>query len=125
MLYIFCVICICHITTNIIREKLPFAKGKRLNIKVQYLGPIRAMLNKREEEVEISLKTTVYELLRKLSDIYGKGFENEVFEDDGKNIRDGLIVTINGKAIGQLSGIRTGLKGGDIITLLPLFAGGG
>jgi len=96
-----------------------------LKIKVQYLGPVRVMLNKREEEVEISLKTTVYELLRKLSNAYGKAFEEEVFEDDRKNIRDGLVVTVNGKAIGQIDGVQTELKAGDVITMLPLFAGGG
>ncbi len=83
------------------------------------------MLNKREEEVEVTLKTTVYELLRKLSNTYGEAFEDEVFEDNRKNVRDGLIVTVNGKAIGQLDGIRTGLKAGDVVALLPLFAGGG
>ena len=92
---------------------------------MQYLGPVRAMLNKREEEVEISLKTTVYELLRNLSNTYGKAFEDEIFEDDRKNVRDGLVVTVNGKAIGQIDGVQTGLKAGDVITLLPLFAGGG
>ena len=96
-----------------------------MKVKVQYLGPIRAMLNKREEEIEVTLKTTIYELLRKLSSVYGKAFEVEVFEDDRKNIRDGLIVTVNGKAIGQLNGVGTGLKVGDVVTLLPLFAGGG
>ena len=96
-----------------------------MKVKVRYLGPIRAMLNKREEEVEVSLKTTIHELLRKLSDTHGKTFEREVFEDDGENVRDELIVTVNGKAIGQLNGMRTGLKLGDAVALLPLFAGGG
>jgi len=96
-----------------------------MRVKVQYLGPVRVMLDKREEEVEVSLKTTVYELLRKLSNTYGEGFEREVFEDDGGSIRDGLIITVNGRAIGQLDGVRTSLKLGDVVTLLPLFAGGG
>ena len=96
-----------------------------MRVKVQYLGPIRALLSKKEEEVEVSLKTTIYELLKKLSNTYGTAFEREIFEDDRKNVRDELIVTVNGKAIGQLEGIRTNLKFGDVVTLLPLFAGGG
>ena len=96
-----------------------------MRVKVQYLGPVRAIVNKRDEEVEISLKTTVYELLRKLSNTYGKAFEREVFEDDGKSFRDGFIITVNGTAAGQLNGMETNLKLGDVVTLLPLFAGGG
>ena len=96
-----------------------------MKVKVQYLGPIRAMLKKREDEVEVSLRTTVSELLRKLSGTYGRGFEEEVFEANEESIRDELIVTVNGRAIGQLEGARTRLNAGDVITLLPLFAGGG
>jgi len=55
-----------------------------MKVKVQYLGPIRAMLDKREEEVEVSLETTIYELLKNLASLYGKAFAGEVFEEDGK-----------------------------------------
>lgn len=106
--------------------RYPIVEGQRqVRVKVQYLGPVRVVVNKREEEVELSLKATVYELLRKLSNAYGKAFEGEVFEDDGGNIRDGVIVTVNGTATGQLDGMGTRLKLGDVVTLLPLFAGGG
>ena len=96
-----------------------------MKVKVQYLGPIRVMLDKREEEVEISLKTTIQGLLKKLTSLYGKTFEREVFEEDGQNIREELVITVNGTAIGQLDGLRTNLKWGDVITLFLLFAGGG
>jgi MoaD family protein len=96
-----------------------------MRIKVQYLGPVRVLLNRREEEIEISLKTTICELLKKLSITYGKEFEWEVFEEDGEKVREGLIVTVNGIAIGQLNGLETNLKLGDTVALLPHFAGGG
>lgn len=96
-----------------------------MRIKVQYLGPVRVIVNKREEEVEISPKATMCELLRGLSNTYGKAFEREVFEDGGDNVRDDLVVTVNGTAIRQLDGIGTRLKLGDIVALLPIFAGGG
>ena len=100
-------------------------RGGEMRIKVQYLGPVRVVVNKREEEIELSLKATIYELLRKLSDVYGKKFEREVFEDNGENVRGDLIVTVNGKVIKQLDGMRTRLKLGDVVSLLPIFAGGG
>ena len=96
-----------------------------MKVKIRYLGPVRVMLNKKEEEMEVPVKITLVELLSKLSGLYGDRFREEVFESDSKRIREGLVVTVNGIAIGQLSGVKTELKEGDAITLLPFFAGGG
>jgi len=96
-----------------------------MKIRIQYLGPVRVVVKKREEELEIALKSTIDELLRRLSKIYGKKFENEVFDDNTEKIREDLIVTINGKAIKQLDGASTRLRVGDVVSLLPIFAGGG
>ncbi len=95
-----------------------------MRVRVQYLGPVRVIVNKRDEEVDLSLNATIYELLRKLSNMYGKEFEREVFEEGARNVRDGLIVTLNGIPA-QLDGLGTKLKLGDVVTLLPLFIGGG
>lgn len=96
-----------------------------MKVTVQYLGQVSAVLNKSREEVEVSSKTTVYTLLKQLADRYGEAFEGEVFEEEGKAVREGLIVTVNGRAIGQLQGIKTRLNVKDVVTLLPLFTGGG
>jgi len=96
-----------------------------VKVTVQYLGQVSAVLNKSREEVEVSSKTTVYTLLKQLADRYGEAFEGEVFEEEGKTVREGLIVTVNGRAIGQLQGIKTRLNVKDVVTLLPLFTGGG
>lgn len=96
-----------------------------MKVTVQYLGQVSAVLNKRGEEVEVSSKTTVYALLKQLANRYGEVFEGEVFEKEEKAVREGLIVTVNGRAIGQLQGIKTRLNVKDVVTLLPLFTGGG
>ena len=96
-----------------------------MKIKVQYLGPIRIIINKQEEEVEITPKTTVLQLLKKLVNAYGRTFKREVFEEASEELLEGLIITINGKAVGQLNGTKTELKPGDAVALLPLFTGGG
>ena len=95
-----------------------------MKVKVQYLGPMRVLAKKREEEIEIPLKSTVYELLLKLSNMYRESFKKEVFNDE-KEVREGVIVNINGMSINQLEGVKTTLKIGDVVTLLPFFAGGG
>jgi MoaD family protein len=100
-------------------------EGVRVKVAIQYLGQVSAVLNKRGEEVEVSSKTTVFTLLKQLADRYGEAFEGEVFEEEGKALRAGMIVTVNGRPIGQLQGIKTRLNVRDVVTLLPLFTGGG
>lgn len=95
-----------------------------MRVTVQYLGHIRALVHTRAEEVNVPSVTTIFELLKRLTRLYGDEFRQEVFADDG-GVREGIIVTINGKAIGQLQGIKTSLHPGDTIAILPLFAGGG
>lgn len=96
-----------------------------MNIKVQYLGQIRVIANTREEELEIPTNAMVQELLFKLSGMYGKNFDGEVFTEDGVNVRDDLTVAINGTAIRQLDYLKTRLKQNDVVTLFPIFPGGG
>jgi MoaD family protein len=96
-----------------------------VKVRLQYLGQISAVLHKRGETVEAASKTTIYTLLKQLTGEYGDVFKREVFDEGEKEVREGVIVTVNGRAIGQLQGTDTRLQGGDVITLLPLFAGGG
>lgn len=96
-----------------------------MKVHVHYLGPIRVQLNKREEEVEVAANTSVLQLLKNLSDAYGESFRKEVLNDKESEVGEGLVITINGVALGQIGGLTTTLKEGDEIMLLPFFAGGG
>lgn len=96
-----------------------------MRVRVHYLGPVRVKLNKKEEEIIVPDKASVLDLLTDLSGIYGDWFRNEVLGDDGKSVREGLVITVNGIALGQLGGLGARLKGGDEVMLLPFFAGGG
>mgnify|MGYP001066167869 CR=1 FL=1 len=96
-----------------------------MRVRVHYLGPIRVRLNKKEEEVTVSGKASVLDLLTGLSDGYGEWFRKEVLGDDGKSLREGMVITVNGIALGQIGGLAARLKEGDEVMLLPFFAGGG
>jgi len=95
-----------------------------MKVKVEYLGFIKNMLNKRVEEFELSEKTSLQDLLGKLSNLYGKPFKKEVFELGQKDVKTGFVVTVNGVLIGQLDGVRTKLKHGDHVILMSLMSGG-
>ena len=94
-------------------------------VKVQYLGQVRAITNKREETLDMPTICTVFDLLQTLSTQYGPEFEQEVFQADGAQLQESIIITVNGVAIGQLKGLNTSIGVSDIVAILPLFAGGG
>jgi len=96
-----------------------------MRLKIKYAGPVASMLKKREEVVDMDVGSTLRELLERLVDSHGKWLRDEVLDDDGKRIRDGALVVVNGVSVVQLEGLNTELKEGDTIALLPWFPGGG
>ena len=95
-----------------------------VRVKMEYLGFIKNLLNKRVEEFELSDGTTLQELLGKLSDYYGASFKKEVFEPGQKDVKTGFVVTVNGVLMGQLGGVDTRLRSGDHVILMSLMSGG-
>lgn len=95
-----------------------------MNVKVEYLGFIKNLLNKRVEQFELSEETSLQDLMDKLSELHGEHFKKEVFEPGQKDVKTGFVVTVNGVLIGQLDGIETRLKDGDHIILMSLMSGG-
>ena len=95
-----------------------------MKVKVQYLGYIKNMLNKREEHIELEDKAQLSELLNKLAGIHGAAFKKEVYEPGVTNIKTGFSVTINGIFIGQLGGLNAKLTDGDNVLLMSLMSGG-
>jgi molybdopterin converting factor small subunit len=95
-----------------------------VKVKVEYLGFIMNMLNKRAEELELSEGTTLQGLLDRLSSLYGSAFKKEVFEPGQEDVKTGFVVTVNGVLMGQLKGVETRLKNDDRIILMSLMSGG-
>lgn len=95
-----------------------------MRVQVRYLGPVRVMLQKREEPVALAPRATLLDLLQTLSARYGPAFREEVL-DEREGLQESLLVTVNGTAIGQLGGLVVRLHDEDVVTLLPFFAGGG
>ncbi len=95
-----------------------------MKIRVEYLGFIKNLLNKRIEEFELTEGTQLHELLSELSNLYGAPFKKEVFEPGQKDVKTGFVVTVNGALMGQLKGVNTRLKDGDHVILMSLMSGG-
>lgn len=94
-------------------------------VKIQYMGQIRAIVGRREEMIANTQKITVLAVLHQLAKRYGLEFEAEVLDDTKQGLRDGILITINGIATGQLEGLTTLVEPQATLTILPLFTGGG
>lgn len=96
-----------------------------MKIKVEYLGHIKNIIRSmREEEVEIQKDASIADLLEVLSEKYGEPFRKAVYEPKGTDVKANYIITINGYLLNQLDGVKTKLKHGDHVILLPIVSGG-
>lgn len=95
-----------------------------MRVKVRYVGLVRGLTSKSEDEIEIPEGSSLLELLNKLAGTYGKPFEKDIFELGSKDLKANFVMTVNGALMGQLCGIETGLKNGDNIVLMSLMTGG-
>jgi molybdopterin synthase sulfur carrier subunit len=96
-----------------------------LKIKVEFLGHVRNVIgSEREEEVEISEGSSIADLLMVLSEKYGEPFKKAVYEKSGADVKSNYIITVNGYLLNQLNGVKTKLKSGDQVILLPIVSGG-
>ena len=95
-----------------------------MKVKVSYLGYIRVMLGKSEEEIELKEGATIGDLLNVLSGKYGEAFRKEVYEPGLQDLKYGYGVIVNGLLMARLQGLKTPLKDGDQVILTTLISGG-
>ncbi|MEM2971246.1 MAG: MoaD/ThiS family protein [Candidatus Bathyarchaeia archaeon] len=96
-----------------------------LRVKVEYLGHVRNVIcSERMEEVEIGDGAAVADLLAILSERYGEPFKKAIYQHGSADVKPNYIITINGYLLNQLDGVKTKLKNGDRIVLLPIVSGG-
>jgi MoaD family protein len=96
-----------------------------LKVKVEYLGHIKNIIgSKRQEEIEIEDDSSIADLLMLLSKKYGEPFKKAVYESGGLDVKSNFMATVNGYLLNQLKGVKTKLKNGDHVTLMPVVSGG-
>ena len=96
-----------------------------LNVIVEYLGYIKKKLEiKSSEVVSLKEKATVYELLIFLANKYGETFKKSVYDPQDEELKPYHMISVNGLLLNQLNGMKTELKDGDRIILMPVVSGG-
>jgi MoaD family protein len=95
-----------------------------LNVRVQYFGYIKNMLNKKEEQHELEEGASLSDLLNKLAGVHGAAFRKDVYEPGLSDVKTGFSVAVNGVFMGQLGGLDAKLADGDNVMLMSLVTGG-
>lgn len=104
-----------------------FIKGGlvALRVSVRFFTTLKELVGKREETLEFSDKVvTVNSVLKRLSERYGKGFVEYVFDDKTGEVKGFLQFLINGRSASTLNGLDTKLRNGDVLAIIPPVGGG-
>lgn len=99
------------------------SKKTNIKVKVKFFTTLREIVGKKEEQVELSGSISLDSLLKQLSKKHGKEFEDYVY-DELKNVRGHLQFLINGNSTSAMQGLKTKLKEGDQVAILPPVGGG-
>lgn len=84
-----------------------------MKIKIKFFSPVREIVKRKEEEVEIGEDSTLKDLLNKLAEKYGKTLPQIP-----------CIILVNSIGANQLGGEKVKLKEGDLVTFIPMLSGG-
>jgi molybdopterin synthase sulfur carrier subunit len=97
-----------------------------MQVKVRFFTSLREIIGKKEESLTFNEgeKVTISTVLSVLSDKYGKPFIEYVFENEAKKPKGFLQFLINGNSATTLEGMKTELKDGDVLAVLPPVGGG-
>ena len=94
-----------------------------MKVKVRFFAELREIVGIKEKILEVTNSPTIYNVLNLLVNIYGKTFEEKIFDEKG-GLSENYIILLNGKNIRLLKGLDTTLQDGDEIAIFPPVAGG-
>ena len=94
-----------------------------LSVKVKFFTTLREIVGKKEEQMQLSDSSTLEALLKQLSKKHGAAFQDYMYDESGR-IRGHLQVLINGKNASTEHWMKTRLREGDEIVILPPVGGG-
>ena len=96
-----------------------------MKVTIDYLGSIKQTLGlKQAEKVELKDAALVSDVLAFLAKKYGEPFKKDVYDPEDLDLKAHYILSINGLLLNQLKGIKTKLKDGDRLILMPVVTGG-
>ncbi len=93
-----------------------------VRVTVRTLGRLASIIGGSQVQVDASM-ATVGGLLDEMVSRFGAPVGSYLYPD-GENLSDMLFILIDGRNISHLNGLGTSLKDGDMVSILPMTAGG-
>jgi len=93
------------------------------SIKVNFLSFLSDITGKNNITLTVEEKSTIMDLLIKLTQLFGNEFKNVIFSDLN-DLSKYIIISLNGEAINLRNKLNKNLLDGDEVFLLPAIAGG-
>jgi len=89
---------------------------------VRFFAALREIVGRKEEALEFTKETsvTVQKVLKRLTELHGKEFSDYVYDTKIKEVRSYLQMLVNEKS----ATLRTKLKDGDVLVIVPPVGGG-
>ena len=94
-----------------------------MKVEVKFFTSLREITGKKVDTIQLQNSISVEELLNMLSTKYGKEFTEYIYNKKG-DVQSFLSILVNGKNINVLQGLKTQLKEGNIVAVLPPVGGG-
>jgi len=97
-----------------------------LQVSVRFFTTLREVTGEREETIEFTEASTVTleDVLQKLAKKHGKDFTEYVYDRRTNEPKGYLQFLINGKSITPAKGLKTKLRDGDVLAIIPPVGGG-
>ena len=94
-----------------------------MRLLVQYTAQLRAALERAEEEIELSDRSSVADLLARIASRWSAEATRHVLTPAG-GLQPSLVVVLNSEVVPTGEAHSVLVNSGDVVTLLPPIAGG-
>jgi len=97
-----------------------------LRVSVRFFTILREITGKKEETLQFTKdeEVTVNRVLNRLSEKYGKAFNEYVYDHRTREVKGFLQFLVNGRSVSSSEGIETELSDGDVLAIVPPVSGG-
>ena len=94
-----------------------------MKIQLRSATYISKIIGSRKTNIEMPEPSTLHDLLRELTDIYGQEFYDAVC-DEGGYPENKVAILVNGSSAAAIGGVGILLGDGDDVLILPVIGGG-
>lgn len=94
-----------------------------LRVKVRYFTTLHELAGVPEEEMSVEDGTTLADLIERIVIEYGEEAQSYLYHKE-KTIDPSIHLLINGKDSKTLLGVKTELRDGDVVAIIPPIGGG-